>query len=318
MNVVYSSSDAYLKHAGVSITSLFEKNQHEKELNVFLIEYGVKQENRDKLNAVALKYKREIQYISFSGFEDRIRTDNSYNIPKNAYASLLLTDILPETCKKVIWLDCDTVVTDSLTELWNMDLEGKAIAAVQDCGGGYFWSEIGVNDYYRYFCAGVFVADLDKWRGIHAIEQFMQFIEAKNGHLEHADQTVLNGVLYNDCKILHPRYDVLTPTYVMPYHNLISYFKLQKGYYSKSEIKESIKRPAVIHFTSSNTGRPWEKGSKHPKAKIYRNYWKASPWKDIPGGVFVPGMDRQFRRTYWLYQHVPVSLINLAVKVKRR
>lgn len=71
-----------------------------------------------------------------------------------------------------MWLDCDTIVTDSLQELWIMDLRGKSIAAAQDC-----------------------------------------------------------GVFYDDSVIIHPRYDVLTPAYVMPYKNLVAYFKHEHGCY---------------------------------------------------------------------------------------
>ncbi|MBQ7345860.1 MAG: glycosyltransferase family 8 protein [Oscillospiraceae bacterium] len=315
MNVVYSSSNEYSKHAGISMTSLFENNKDVDVLDVFIIDYGICDDNKHKLDAIAKKYGRKIFYRSFDQ-EDMVYTDNCYKIQINSYARLFLAAILPESVKKVIWLDCDTVVTDSLTDLWNTDLQGKAIAAVQDCGSGYFWKETGTVDHYRYICAGVFLADLEKWRRINVTMQFQEYMRQMNGHLEHVDQTVLNGVLHQDCVIVHPRYDVLTPTFVMPYDNLIAYFKLEKGYYSKQEIRDSIRKPAIIHFTSSNIGRPWEKGNKHPRAKEYQKYWKASAWKDEPWGIFRPTMGRKFHRTLWLYQHVPVKMIELFQKVK--
>lgn len=314
MNVVYSSSDEYARHAGVSITSLFEENKSVETLNVFVIEYSISVKNKERLNCIACQYGRNIEYISFERFSHLIKTDGSYNISLNSYARLLLADILPETVDRILWLDCDTVVTDSLQELWNMDLRGKSIAAVQDCGG--FWQEIDIEGYYRYFCAGVFMADLDRWRQIGATNRCLDYIKSKDGHLDHVDQTVLNGVFYDDCVIIHPKYDVLTPTYVMPYKNLIAYFKLEHGYYSKQEILESIKNPAIIHFTSSNSGRPWEKRTKHPKAKIYQKYWKQSAWKDEPGGVFRSQMDFSFRRTYWMYEHLPLCLIRCYVRLR--
>lgn len=314
MNVVYSSDNGYCRHAGISITSLFEHNKKERDLNVFMIEYGISEDNKHKLNAIAEKYGRKIVYCTFADYENKIVTDNSCVILKNAYARLFLAEILPKEEKRALWLDCDTLVTDSLADFWNIDLQGKAIAGVHDCGD--FWKETGDSEYYRYICSGVFLADLEKWRQNNVTEQFLEYMHKMNGHLIHADQTVLNGVLHDDCLIVHPRYDALTPTFVMPYHNLIAYFKLQKGCYSKKEIRESIKNPAIIHFTSFNTGRPWEKGNKHPKAKLYQKYWKVSAWKDEPWGVFRPMMGRKFHRTYWLYQHIPVELILALQKIK--
>ena len=50
MNVVYSSSDSYSMVAGISMYSLLENNQSVDELNIFLIENGMSQENKDKFN----------------------------------------------------------------------------------------------------------------------------------------------------------------------------------------------------------------------------------------------------------------------------
>ena len=309
MNIVYSSSDEYTRHAGVSITSLFEMNKAVEQLNVYVIDYGISQTNKERLNCIADQYGRAIAYIAFDGFKSLIKTDESYNISVNSYARLLLAEILPQDVERVIWLDCDTVVTDSLTALWNIDMQGKAIGAVQDCTR--YWEEVGSDEYFRYFCAGVFIADLKKWRSINATEKCLSYIEKKNGRLEHVDQTVLNGVFYKDCVIIHPRYDVLTPTYEIPYKNLIAYLKLEEGYYSRQEIKESLENPAIIHFTSSNSGRPWEEGTRHPKANIYIKYWKESAWKNVGGGDFRSSMDPAFRRAYWMYQHLPLWLIRL-------
>ena len=135
MNVVYSSDNGYCRHAGISITSLFENNQQEETLNVFMIEYGISEENKRKLNDIAEKYNRRISYLSFTDYEKRIYTDNCCKILKNAYARLYLSEMLPEDVRRAIWLDCDTVIADSLADFWNMDLQGKAIAGVQDCGG---------------------------------------------------------------------------------------------------------------------------------------------------------------------------------------
>ncbi len=319
MNIVYSCSNEYARHAGISIDSLLDHCENVVELNLFLINYNIDANNRQKLDSIAHKHGRTINYIPFSDYEELIHTDGSYNISKNSYARLFLSEMLPNKIDKVIWLDCDTIITDDITGLWDIELRNKSIAAVQDCGGGYFWRETGTENYYRYFCSGVFVANLKKWRDCHVIERFLNYIDYRNGHLEHVDQTVLNAIFYNDCIIVHPRYDALTPTFVMPFNNLIAYFNYsQQEYYSKIEIEESIRNPAIIHFTSSNSGRPWEKGCKHPKRNLYIRYWKNSPWNNVDFCVFKPGMDVRFMRTYWMYQHIPVRVINLLNSMKKR
>ena len=43
---------------------------------------------------------------------------------------LFMGDMLPESVERVLYLDCDTVVLQSLKHLWKEELEGK------DCGSG--------------------------------------------------------------------------------------------------------------------------------------------------------------------------------------
>ena len=60
MNVVYSSSDSYSMVAGISMYSLLENNQSVDELNIFLIENGMSQENKDKFTTP----QEKAQFIS--------------------------------------------------------------------------------------------------------------------------------------------------------------------------------------------------------------------------------------------------------------
>ena len=54
------------------------------------------------------------------------------NYSKIAYARCLLPEIFPETISKVLYLDADIVVLDDLRPLWETDLEGCVLGAVED------------------------------------------------------------------------------------------------------------------------------------------------------------------------------------------
>lgn len=308
MNIIYSSDDNYARHVGISITSLYDHNQDTKKLTVFLIDDGISEENHHRLDAIAQKYGRQIQYIPFGPYKERLTLNNRWEMPISAYARLFVAEMVPADVERLLYLDCDTVICDSLKELWETDMEGKTIAAVEDVASCVFQPETGTPEPYRYICSGVILIDLKKWRNIGALDTMLRYLDEKSGQVLHHDQTILNGVFWNDCHILHPRYDALTPTFIMSYKNLKAYFKLWDRYYTKQEIEQSVKRPAIIHYTSAHIGRPWE-NSRHPKARIYQKYWKGSAWKDIPWGTFRPSYDAVMQRTYWLYQHIPVWAI---------
>jgi lipopolysaccharide biosynthesis glycosyltransferase len=313
MNVIYSSDDNYARHVGIAITSLYEHNRDMGDLPVFLIDDTISEENHRKLDAVAEKFGRKILYIPFDPYKKQLILNNKWELPISAYARLFVAEMVPQDVDRLLYLDCDTIVCDSLKELWDTDMHGKTIAAVEDVASCVFQAETDSPEPYRYICSGVILIDMKKWRSINALQKMLDYLDGRKGQVRHHDQTILNGVFWNDCHILHPRYDALTPAFVMSYENLKAYFSLWDRYYTKQEHKASVKKPAIIHYTSANLGRPWE-NSAHPKAKVYQKYWKNSAWKDAPWGTFKRTYDTIQARTFWLYRHLPVAIIRLLAR----
>lgn len=311
MNIVYSTDDNYVRHAGISILSLFDNNIEADEINVYIIDNGIKPDNRKKLNDIAKQYHRNIEYIDFEKYKSRlVLNNNEWELPISAYARLFVDEMLPNIVERVIYLDCDTIINGSLLELWNTDMKKCTIAAVQDVCYNIFREEIGSSEPYRYFCSGVILMNLTKWREDNCQKKIIDFVTERKGVVRHHDQTILNGIFGADYIVLHPKYDVLTPMFLMSYKNLKAYFQCGDDFYSKQDVKEAVKHPVIVHFTSSNIGRPWENNA-HPMSGLYRQYRKQSAWKEAPKGTFKPTYDKTQRRTYWLYQHVPVAIIKM-------
>ena len=311
MNIVYSTDDNYARHAGISMTSLFDNNKNIDIIDVYIIDNGITDINRQNLESITHKYGRTIYFIDFKKYKTKLLLNNQgWELPISAYARLFVDEMLPESVHKVIYLDCDTIINSSIEELWNTDMQYKTVAAVQDICYNIFREETGINEPYRYFCSGVLMIDLFLWRKNHCNEKIVSYVNSRNGVVRHHDQTILNGIFGTDYLVLHPKYDVLTPMFIMSYSNLIAYFKCGNDFYSRKEVKEAVRNPAIIHFTSSNIGRPWENNA-HPMSKIYRKYWKQSPWKNIPYDKFNPTYDFIQMRTYWLYRHIPIWIIRM-------
>ena len=53
MNIIYSSSDAYSELAGVSITSLFENNKNIDDIEVYIIDNGISEKNKEHFHKIA-------------------------------------------------------------------------------------------------------------------------------------------------------------------------------------------------------------------------------------------------------------------------
>jgi lipopolysaccharide biosynthesis glycosyltransferase len=115
-------------------------------------------------------------------------------------------------CDRVIYLDADTFVRESLSDLYDIDLEDKVIAAVKDKVFSQILdgdqthpsgvTKVNIPDYYRnvlgikgaYFNAGVMLIDLKKWRESNVKDRCLDFLRKHMITLA-VDQDALNFTL---------------------------------------------------------------------------------------------------------------------------
>lgn len=286
MNVVYSSSDSFSEFAGISILSLLEHNTSFDEITVYLIDNGISGENKRRLNSIVEAFGRSLVFVQPLDIEKLSSTHinvGRWNI--STFYRLFLPTILPETVDKVLFIDCDTIVMQDLSPLWNMDMAGKWLYGVDDCRGAAYRTNIGLKPEDNYINNGVLLMDLKAWRENDVERQFLQFIHDNQGDITYVDQGVQNGVLsrQNRTGLLHPKYNCLTIFFAFDYENLI---KLRRPPVpgDPAEYKEAVENPAIIHFQScfKMSIRPWVEGCKHPFASAFLEYKEKSPWKDAP------------------------------------
>ena len=153
MNVIFASDNNYARHVGVAITSLYECNKTVEVLRVFLINDNISEENVKNLDDIAKKYGREISYIPFDEYKPMLQLNNKWELPISAYARLFVAQMVPEDIERILYMDCDVVINDSLEELFNIDMQGKTIAGVEDVASCIFQSETDSPEPYRYICS---------------------------------------------------------------------------------------------------------------------------------------------------------------------
>lgn len=286
MNVVYSCSDSFSPITGVAIQSLLHNNTDVEELNVFLIENNISQENKEKFNKLAKMYNRSLYILpnpdlnQIAGLEINI---GRWNI--STYSRLFVCSLLPDYVDKCITLDADTLVRHSLKELWETDLEDKLVAAVDDCRSDLYKKDLGLTSNSTYTNNGVLLIDVKGWREQNVQRQFVEFIKKYNGDTTYVDQGVLNGVLakQNLVKVIHTKYNAMSVFFDFNYKDLLKLRKPQH-HLSEQEYNETVQDPYVLHFTScfmSGT-RPWNEHNDHPYVGDYLKYKSMGPWADTP------------------------------------
>lgn len=119
------------------------------------------------LGAQKLSSSEEFR-ISFSRNIKNTQVETTEYLSVFGHSHFALPDLL-KNISKVIVLDDDVVVQKDLSSLWNFDLGGKVIGAVQFCEVrlGQIEEYVGEFSYDANSCAwmsGVNIVDLEKWR----------------------------------------------------------------------------------------------------------------------------------------------------------
>lgn len=314
MNIVYSSDENYVQHMAVSMLSLYKNNSSVTEINVFIISNDITNESKAKIDQLAKEQGRSVYWIDFAPYKNQLLLDMEWPISISSYARLFLSTMLPDLCERVIYLDCDTIVNDSLETLWNTDMHGCAVAGVMDLVTSDFKQKVGLNIDDIYINAGVLLVDLKYWRNNAIQSKFIDFINERKGRVTHHDQGVVNGTLKGSIYVLSPRYNSMTPFYTNRYKNLLSFYNL-KSYYSVEKINEAIENSAIIHFTPEFVGRVWEYECKHPQAVLYRNYLNQTVWKSQL--VHAKPLSLKMRIVYWMYHNIPPSFVRFVFGAKK-
>lgn len=283
-HVVYASDDKFAEILGVSLVSLYENSKDMDEIVVYVLDSGITDENKQKLVFVCRFYGRsDIVFIPGKNISEKLSMDVTVDRGSlSQYARLFVSSDLPQELDRVLYLDCDIVVKESIRELWNLDLQGKTVGALMDAFSKHYRKNIDLEPDDIMFNSGVMLIDLEKWRQDEIEEKLLKFIKAKNGRIQQGDQGALNAVLSHDTYCFEPRMNAVTIYFDFIYGELLTYRKPPE-FYSEEQIREAVMEPHIIHFTTSFASRrPWVVGCKHRYVGEWLKYKKMSPWTDSP------------------------------------
>lgn len=279
MNIVYASNDGYVPYLGISLTSLLENNRNLSDITIFILCNNISVQNQLILSQLVQKYNRSISFIDISDFESSITFDfRTSGFNSTTLSRLFLTRYLPSDIDKVLYLDCDTIIADNLSELEELNLDSYHVAAVPEL---YMPPSkkllIGHQKSETYYNAGVLLINLSLWRSLNLESIYMNYYRKMNGTLLYNDQDIINHCSKGKILCISHRYNLSPNLRYFP-----RYFikKLQPKYYchSASEYKEVLKNPAIIHYMGDE--RPWIHGNKNAYRKYFYYYKALSPWKN--------------------------------------
>lgn len=201
---------------------------------------------------------------------------------------LLLGDLLPPDVHRVLYLDADTLIVDSLRSVYGTNLEGRVVGAVRDSSApwaagplGPPWRELGLEPSSPYFNSGVLLIDVGRWRTESVGQKCLDLLRRVSPRW--GDQDALNVVFNEQWHELPRRYNLQTPdlTGDTPAWALW-----------RADVEAAISMPAIIHYTGRD--KPWDYGTAHPRAVEWLEWLDRTAWSG-----WRPAPKRQGRLEAW-------------------
>lgn len=183
---------------------------------------------------------------------------------KEMYYRLLAPYLLPAELKRILYLDPDILVINSLRPLWETDMEGRLFAAAAHTGKTELANSVNKlrlgteQDYYN---SGVLLMDLEAGRREIFPSEIFTFVKVHGRELLLPDQDILN-VLYGN-RIL-PLEDVLWNYDARNY----SSYMLRSG--CTWDINWVMEHTAILHFCGRD--KPWNPKYNRRFGILYRHY----------------------------------------------
>ena len=172
MNISISINSKYTRYAYVMLTSLFlHHTGKQHRLSVYIFCSDLIKEDMEYLQKLAEEYQQEIFFVQvdIGDYLTKLPVTESWSI--EMYYRMLLGELLPENVKRVLYLDADIIVNQSLYNFYDMDLHGMDLAAADDPMIQDNFSEQQQKMFadfsmpVRYFNSGVILFDLEKNKG---------------------------------------------------------------------------------------------------------------------------------------------------------
>lgn len=272
ISIVCTIDNNYSQHCAVLLSSVFENNK-ESFFDIYILSDFIDEVNKNKLSKLVDNYTQKLYFIQIDKkqFEGLPYGGKFSNISLATYYRLILPDVLPKTLDKVLYLDCDIVVNDEISSLWNLDLQKNAVAGVEDSVeiSSNAPKRLGYSSNYSYFNAGVMLMNLSALREMQFTQKAFSYIELHLKEIVYHDQDILNALLYDKKIFLPIKWNVME---CFLFRHPLIHSKYER------ELGDAQKKPIIIHFTGKM--KPWYKECNHPYKGKYYKYLLFTEWKE--------------------------------------
>ena len=335
ITLVSASDDNFVPHLAALIESVKDNLSIDSRFDYYILDGGITDKNKKLLKSQFVHNLRQNGSLHFINCQDLYK-----NVPVHMHFAvptfyrLDLAEIFKNHAR-VIYLDADMIVLHDLEELWNIDLEGKVLAAIPDVVMKSFvnanvlsspetgampakeylmqYLEMG-GGYDQYFQAGLLLVDVRQYAKFNISEKSRKDLSERVYWL--VDQDLLNKYFLGKVKFLDTSWNCL---------NIIKDCKDVLGSMWLSKVVEDFQNPKIVHYAGYNA-KPWNKPSA-PWSDVYWFYLRKTFWyeavigraKNSSGVLVAEDLLRErvfsFMRRVWL--KLPYTFKYILMPIKR-
>ena len=267
MNIATSLNSKYMRYTYVMLTSLFENQPKDLDIHIYLLESDLTQKDKEYLSDVVVSNGGSIHFIKIdkSIFPARCPVSDMWSL--ETYYRLALLNVLPKDVDRLLYLDVDIIVNQSLEDLYFEDFEGKMVCACPDLSAEVL-PDIRADVFREYlekgmvyFNAGIMLYNINQMRTNYDVNVYLKIAEKLEYKLVAPDQDLLNYAHWNEVKLLDAyKYDLFAR---LAYNYDIHY----------EEVKEQV---AIVHFAGE---KPWQGNCVHYDVEqLWWDYAKKTPF----------------------------------------
>ncbi len=201
MNLLFTADRNYLPVLRTCIKSIL-RFPCEEGYQIYLMHSDLTAEDLTALAALCGQRARLVPVPTDEAMLEGFPTTSRY--PKQMYYRILAARFLPRELDRVLYLDPDIVVINSLEELYRTDLQGNLLAActhVKEFLSRINRLRLGAGESCPYLNSGVLLMDLEALRREQSLEEVVSYVERYGSRLTLPDQDILSA-LYGDRTLL--------------------------------------------------------------------------------------------------------------------
>ncbi len=315
INILFCSDDKYAPKLAVAMSSLLDLNRDiRRELNIIIRTNDMTAQTRVGLKDIIDKYylnESQFHIVYTDGLCEKLEQENVKKF-KNSYLCYFklfgLDELIEEQMERLLVIDCDTLICDSIVELYRYDLQGKAVGAVREFRANH--SKHGGSEIGEYN-TGVLLYDMEKYLKMD-IEKKLKAVIGTIPEEEWitGDQTVFTLALEQAelVETLPLKYNFIINQFAFSYREFMYIRNMKEcDYYSEKEYEDARERPCIMHLiTGEFIISPWYYGGNRKIKRIWDMYLRDTMWgNNRQIDVYIPpSFSYRIRsRMCWILHH---------------